>query len=182
MAPPRGSCPRAVRAIPRGRFANLNSVSACARGSTGLLADAIGRVLRAHLAIENFLDAFLPDYYDLTDFRRARLTFYQKAMLFPAGQSSAPFVRPGILQLNAVRNKLGHCINHQVAHHEVGAIYDVLQVARAGVQFESPLDAIEAFAPIACAFLSLPPPHLQKLFMDAFASVKSHVPETVPDE
>jgi hypothetical protein len=141
--------------------------------------DAIGRVLRAHLVIESFLDTFLRIQYDLESLEQLRLSFYQKALLLPAAGSSAAFVRPGILQLNALRNKFGHELNHQIGQHEVSAIYAVLQVARAHVVFESPLDAIEAFAPIACAFLSVPPPHLQALFMEAFSKVKSYVPETV---
>lgn len=144
--------------------------------------DAIGRVLRAHLVVESFLDAFLCTYYDLENFEQMRLSFCQKALLLPARGSSAAFVRPGILQLNCVRNKFGHELNRQIARHEVSAVYEALQVAREGAVFESPLDAIEAFAPVACAFLSVPPPHLQELFMEAFAAVKSHLPEMVAIE
>jgi len=141
--------------------------------------DVIGRVLRAHLVVENFIDAFLTDHFGFKNLDQVRLSYFQKAMLLPACASSAAFVRPGILQLNSVRNKFGHRLNHEISRHEVSALDEVLQVARRGVVFESPLDAIEAFAPIACAFLSVPPPHLQELFMNAFSAIKSHLPETV---
>ena len=139
--------------------------------------DMIGRVLRAHLIIENFLGEFLMGHYGIEDFSELRLTFSQKANLLPQFKSSAAFVRPGIIQLNAVRNKFGHRLNHTIESHEISAIYEVLQIARSGIQFPSQVEAIEAFVPIACAFLALPPPHLQQLFMEAFANVRSYQPE-----
>lgn len=139
--------------------------------------DMIGRVLKAHLVIESFLGEFLMAHYRIEDLSELRLTFAQKAKLLPQSKSSAAFVRPGIIQLNAVRNKFGHRLNHIIQSHEISAIYEVLQVARSGVQFASQVDAIEAFAPIACAFLTVPPPDLQQLFMEAFAHVHSYEPE-----
>lgn len=137
----------------------------------------IGRVLKAHLVIENFLGEFLTDHYGIEDFSELRLTFSQKAKLLPQTKSSAAFVRPGIIQLNAVRNKFGHRLNHTIESHEISAIYEVLQIARSGIQFSSQVEAIEAFAPIACAFLAVPPPELQELFMEAFAKIHSYQPK-----
>jgi hypothetical protein len=139
--------------------------------------ELVGRVLRAHLIVENFMNSFIPAFFGLEDFEELRLTFAQKAKLLPKGKSSAAFVRPGIIQLNAIRNKYGHRLNHKVEFHEIGAIMDILDVARAGAVFEAPIDTIEAFAPVACAFLSLPPKHLQKAFMKAFSHVHSLTPD-----
>jgi hypothetical protein len=133
-------------------------------------------VLRAHLVIESFLGEFLVAHYGNDEIDELRLTFAQKAKLLPQSKSSAACVRPGIIQLNAVRNKFGHRLNHKIESHEISAIYEVLRVARSGVNFASPVDAIEAFAPVACAFLSVPPAELQQLFMEAFAHVRSYEP------
>jgi hypothetical protein len=81
------------------------------------------------------------------------------------------------LQLNAVRNKFGHRLNHEIERHEISAVLEALAVARPGIDFANPISAIEAFAPVACAFLSVPPPQLQQLFMEAFANVRSYNPE-----
>lgn len=139
--------------------------------------DAIGRVLRAHLVIESFLDIFLTTFYGIEDVAELKLTFFQKAKLLPSQHSSAAFMRPGILQLNAVRNKFGHRLNHEIERHEISAVLEALCVARPGNDFETPISAIEAFAPVACAFLSVPPAHLQRQFMEAFANVRSYNPE-----
>lgn len=133
--------------------------------------DLIGRVLKAHLVIENFLNSYLSTHYGIADIADVKLSFYQKAKLLPDGASSTVFVKPGILQLNAVRNKFGHRLDFSVEPDQLSAIYEVLSIARSGAQFPSPVDAIEAFCPVACAFLSVPPPHLQKLFMEAFSHV-----------
>lgn len=136
--------------------------------------DAIGRVLRAHLVIENFIDTFLADYYGIENLSEIKLTFAQKAMLLPTKNSGSVFVRKGIIQLNTVRNKFGHRIDHCPSIQDIRAIIDVLAVTRPGETFESPIQAIEAFTPTACVFLSVTPHHLRKPFEDAF-SVFSHV-------
>ncbi|MBY3143967.1 hypothetical protein HFO65_36760 [Rhizobium laguerreae] len=79
--------------------------------------------------------------------------------MIPAGRSSASFVRPGVIQLNKVRNKFGHELHHVIEFGEINAITQILEIARSGTTFAAPIDAIEAFAPVACAFLSIPPKH-----------------------
>lgn len=139
--------------------------------------EAVGRVLRAHLVVENFMNSFLPTYFGIEEYEELRLSFAQKAKLLPSTKSGAAFVRSGIIQLNSVRNKYGHRLNHTVEFQEIEAILEVLSVARAGATFETPVQAIEAFAPVACAFLSVPPAHLQEAFMEAFSHIHSFSPE-----
>lgn len=134
--------------------------------------EAIGRVVRAHLLVENFIDTHLEETLKIKNIAEARLTFAQKIKLLPAASSGAAFVRPGILQLNSVRNKLGHRVMHEVEHHEISAIYEALAIGRSGVAYDSPVLAIEAFAPMVCAFLSVSTPDIQQLFRDAFAKIK----------
>lgn len=141
--------------------------------------DAIGRVLRSHLVIESFMNSFLLQHFGLEDFDGLKLSFYQKAKLLPLRGSSASAVRPGILQVNAVRNKYGHRLEHKIERHEISAVLEILATARSGASFSSEVEAIEAFARVACAFLSVPPPQLQQLFLEAFENVQSYEPENV---
>lgn len=141
--------------------------------------DTIGRVLRAHLVIENFLNHFLEQTYKIEEIEAVRLSFFQKAMLLPAKLSGAALVRPGILQLNAARNRLGHQIPYAIQMHEISGISEVLRISRSKLQFDNPVAAIEAFAPIACAFLAVPPPHLQEVFLKAFNAIHSYTPEQI---
>ncbi|PZO65511.1 MAG: hypothetical protein DI498_09375 [Paracoccus denitrificans] len=140
-------------------------------------ASSIGRVLRAHLIIENFMDSYLASYFCIDDYESLRLSFYQKAKLLPMKASSAAFVQPGILQLNALRNKFGHTLGHETERHEIFDIYEVLRVSRPDAFDAAPFDAIEAFIPIACAFISVPPKHLEALFIEALARIVSYAPE-----
>jgi hypothetical protein len=139
--------------------------------------NAIGRVLRAHLVIESFLGTFLESRLGIKDVKELRLSFWQKAKLLPDGHQAVSWVKPGIIQVNTVRNKFGHDLNYKIEPHEINTVYEVLNIARKGVQFARPVDAIEAFAPVACAFLTVPPPHLQEMFLQAFAGVKADVYE-----
>jgi len=138
---------------------------------------SVGRVLRAHLIVENFMNSFIPGFFGIEEFEELRLSFVQKAKLLPQQNSSAAFVRPGIIQLNAVRNKFGHRLNHVVEVHEIEVIVEILAVSRRGVSFETPVAAIEAFVPVACAFLSFPPEHLRDAFLEAFRNVHSLTPQ-----
>ncbi|WP_425646119.1 hypothetical protein [Agrobacterium leguminum] len=134
--------------------------------------DVIGRVLRAHLIVENFLNSYLQATFGFDEFDELRLSFAQKAKMLPSARSGAALIRPGIIQLNKVRNKFGHTLNHVVEPNEISHIVQLLSIARPSSNFYDPIDAIDAFAPVACAFLSVPPKHLQDAFAEAFKSVR----------
>lgn len=145
---------------------NARFVKMMARSS-----DDIGRVLRCHLVIENYVDRFLQEHYQIDDYSRLRLSFYNKALMLPSRSSTAAFVKPGIIELNKIRNGFAHDLESKVTIRPGGPIYQVIAVARPGVQFESDVASIEAFTTVACAWLVIPPPRLQALFTEAFASV-----------
>ena len=133
--------------------------------------DPIGRVLRAHLIIENFLTTYLQGNLGVEEIATARLSFAQKVALLPNRAASAAFVKPGIKQLNKVRNQFGHKLEHEVDRSQIAAIYEVLTVARRHVEFNDPIEAIEAFAPVACAFLAMPNDHIRDIFARAFRRI-----------
>jgi hypothetical protein len=134
--------------------------------------EPIGRVLRAHLVIENFMTEFLSNHFGLHNIFDARLSFHQKAILLPSRDSPAAVVRPGILQLNAVRNKFGHQLGHEIHDADISSIYEILRIARPGIDFDNPIDAIDAFTSVACAWLSVAPEALRELFRHAFANLR----------
>lgn len=135
--------------------------------------DVIGRVLRVHLVIENFLTSYLHDTYFI-DTESARLTFFQKTSMLPKANTTAAFLKPSLLELNSVRNKFAHRLDHKITFNEIGSLTDVLGIARKGSKFETPITAIEAFAPIACAFLAVPLKRLQTVFAEAFSKITVH--------
>jgi hypothetical protein len=54
----------------------------------------------------------------------------------------------------------------------LGAINECLAIARQGVSFGGPIDAIESFTTVASTFLIVPPPNLQQVFIEAFSEVR----------
>ncbi|WP_139111129.1 hypothetical protein [Stappia indica] len=133
--------------------------------------DVIGRVLRSHLVVESFLNSYLKKNFGFDNFDELRLSFSQKANMLPSSAGSAAFVRPGIIQLNKIRNKFGHTLKHVIKFGEINKITDILSISRPGTVFSVPVEAIEAFAPTACAFLAVPPRHLQDIFFEAFKNI-----------
>jgi len=96
----------------------------------------------------------------------------QKAKLLPMERNSAAFVRPGIIKLNAIRNKFGHQLDYDIEDSELGAISDVLRISRPGMVLASKLVSIEVFTAVACTFLAVTPPHLKQVIEEAFSKYR----------
>lgn len=133
--------------------------------------DALGRVLKCHLVVEHYLNRFLVAHFGIDNFDDVRLTFAQKAKLLPNRATAAAFVKPGIVQLNRIRNRFGHSLGADLSNEDLGSIGAVLDVAKRGVTFGSPVEAIEAFTIVACTFMIVPPAELQHVFLKAFSAV-----------
>ena len=136
--------------------------------------ESLSMVLKSHLVIEVFLNEFLKNLYGFSKFEDLRLSFSQKAQMIPPNGMPASWLRPGILQLNRVRNKFGHTAGYKLDRYDITAIFEVLAVARQGVQFADPADAIEAFAAVACAFLDVPPEEHREIFAEAFSQIRTY--------
>lgn len=136
--------------------------------------DILGRVLKCHLIVEHYLGRFLEAHFNLNNITSAKLSFFQKATLLPDSAASAAFVKPGILRLNSIRNQFGHTLEPVLTCADLGSMQNVLDLARPGVAFQKPIDAIEAFTTVACTWLIVPPKGLQQVFADAFAKVRVH--------
>ena len=134
--------------------------------------DVVGRMLKCHLVVEHYLERFLSDHYGIATVEDAKLSFFNKAMLLPTCGSSAAVVRPGILKLNALRNRVGHSLGATIECSELGPIADLVSIAWPNVEFGDPVEVIEAFTTVACTWLIVPPKALQELFIDAFAEVQ----------
>jgi hypothetical protein len=115
--------------------------------------NAIGRVLRVHLVIEQYMNQHISLTYKIDNLEDLRLSFAQKAKLLKDDFSPAAFVKAAILNVNAVRNKFSHTLTPKIEWGEVNNVTNVLKIARKGAVYAEPIDAIEAFAPVACAFL-----------------------------
>jgi hypothetical protein len=129
--------------------------------------NAIGRVLRVHLVIEQYMNEHIKTEYKIKNLEELKLTFGQKAKLLKEDLSAAGFVKKGIQNVNAVRNKFSHTLSPKIEWGAINNVTDVLKIARKGMVYSAPIDAIEAFAPVACAFLINAPSstrtHLEQL-------------------
>lgn len=132
----------------------------------------LGRVLKCHLVVEHYIDQFLVSHFGAHDFLEARLTFHQKAMLLPRRASAAAFVRPGIIRLNKIRNGFGHRLDAKLDTEDLGPILQVLEIARKGISFVEPVDAVEAFTTVACTWLMVSDEALGQVMARAFAKIQ----------
>jgi hypothetical protein len=129
--------------------------------------NAIGRVLKVHLVIEQYLNEHIRAKYKIENLEELRLSFAQKTLLLKDDLSPAAWVKGGIQNVNTVRNKFSHTLAPKIEWGAINNVMDVLKIARKDIAYKEPIDAIEAFAPVACAFLIEAPSskrtHLEQL-------------------
>jgi len=83
-------------------------------------ADAIGKILRAHLFVEHFMTELLrTENPNLEDLDKARLTFAQKVALIKTESFLIKELLPGIIRLNKIRNRLAHSIHAKMTCEDV---------------------------------------------------------------
>jgi hypothetical protein len=129
--------------------------------------NTIGRVLKVHLVIEQYLNEHIKAKYKIENLEELRLSFAQKTLLLKDDLSPAAWVKGAIQNVNTVRNKFSHTLTPKIEWGAINNVIDVLKIARKDIGYKDPIDAIEAFAPVACAFLIEAPSskrtHLEQL-------------------
>lgn len=133
--------------------------------------DAVGRILKCHLVLENYLDRHLAETLGLKNIDDARLSFYQKAALLPSERSVAALVKPGILRVNKIRNRFAHNLNARIDEDDLRPMAGLLRLSRPGVETAEPVTQVENFAVLACTWLIPARADIKELFERAIATV-----------
>ena len=102
----------------------------------------IGRVLKCHLMVEHYMNHFLSVHYEIEHLADIRLSFSQKAKMLPDKASAAALIKPGIFNLNSIRNKFSHELNYSVRISDMPHIIEILNLARSSIVFDKPIEAI----------------------------------------
>lgn len=114
----------------------------------------IGRILRAHLFVEHWLNEYLRTKNpNLGSLEKARLSFAQKVDLVGDVSSGISYLMLGIRRLNAIRNRLGHSLTAEISDTD-GNIFLEIGLFRAmrdegakpKIPSTDPVDIIEDFA------------------------------------
>lgn len=124
--------------------------------------ELIGRILRAHLFLEQFMTENL-QYANprLGSLDKAKIGFSQKIDLLDFRDPDIAPVLPGIRKLNAIRNRLAHRNKTAVSAEDVAEFvqcrnFEILMQAQHGEKFKSqkPIEVLENFARFAAIALS----------------------------
>jgi hypothetical protein len=125
-------------------------------------ADGIGRVLRAHLAVEHFMNAYLQAINpELGSVENARLGFLQKVDLINEKDRLMGSLKQGLRRLNAIRNRIAHNLQVDVGAEDRDvflsiAIFAAMRSERAkreGPEPDDPLSVMEQFAKVTSGLL-----------------------------
>ena len=129
--------------------------------------DLIGRVLKCHLIIENYINRHLESVSPSHNWHDARLRFAQKIELLPQANAKVAWILPGIREINTIRNRFGHRITASVSLTDLNDCISALAIARSGKQYSDPMEIIEDFTTLACTWL-LVDPEIECIFAEAF--------------
>jgi hypothetical protein len=114
----------------------------------------IGKILRAHLFVEHFLEEYLARRNpNLGPLESARLTFIQKAALVGTADTTVAYLMPGVRHPNVIRNRLAHSFQAELTDQDAAVFLSVLlfSAMRDALHAPStpssdPLDILEDFA------------------------------------
>lgn len=125
-------------------------------------AGRIGRVLRAHLAVEHFLTEYLQFANpNLGVLDNARLSFSQKVELISDNDRSMESLKVGLRRLNTIRNRIAHKLQVDIRSEDREALLGISMfkamraesMKRHGPKPEDALSVIEQFATFAAGLL-----------------------------
>ncbi|TDP71704.1 hypothetical protein [Roseateles toxinivorans] len=113
----------------------------------------IGYLLACHLVIEHYLDEFLLSRAPDLMWEKPRLTFAQKADLFPHAMfPNGDEVIAGIRHINALRNKLAHKLETKPEEFEYLPFTRFLEKSNCESVPTTPLELLEAFVNTLSAY------------------------------
>jgi hypothetical protein len=144
----------------------------------------IGRVLRAHLFVEHFVTKFIETANPrLGSLDEARLTYLQKVHLACSSGGLNQELRPGLIQLNRLRNRFAHQLEYQLTSDDVAQIIGVVVFrafreagAAPHTPSMSPIDIIEEFAKFAATMFQHEWSEFSKLIGKALNTPDQFVP------
>ncbi|MHC0441418.1 hypothetical protein [Flavobacterium sp. 3-210] len=136
--------------------------------------DTIGHILKCHLVVEHYLTNYLQANFKNLDFDSARLSFSQKANLISVRDTRVAFVKPGIIELNRIRNKFAHNLKAELSLNTMNEMLSVLKIARKGKMYDNPLEVVMDFSTVASTFLIVDTDEINLLFQEIFDAIKNH--------
>ena len=138
-----------------------------------LMADhsMFGRIVKSHLISEIYIDRYLHKKLGLSRVADARLSYYQKVTLLPEHGTPVAIIKPGLLRLNQIRNKIAHNLDVDIAVDELRPMMDILELSGRDTDRMDSLSAIEAFTTLACTWLLVLPSHLEEVVVKAFRNI-----------
>lgn len=127
----------------------------------------IGLILKIHLIIEHYLTTNLQRNFGLDDIDSVRLSFSQKIKLIPKKDVGATWLKPGISELNRIRNKYAHNLSAELKFDDLIEIKKIVEVSR-DVSHKSIEKLVNDFAIVCGSFLGQSDPKIVQLFGQAY--------------
>ena len=135
----------------------------------------LGRVIKCHLISELYIDNYLREKLAIANIDDARLSYYQKVNLLPDRGLPPMFVKPGLLKLHQIRNKVAHNLNPNLIEKDLQPMTEIMGPMRRETEGLDSIGIIESFTTLACIFLIVTPPHLEDVVAKAVGQIDMNI-------
>ncbi|NCU05477.1 MAG: hypothetical protein GXC73_16015 [Chitinophagaceae bacterium] len=117
--------------------------------------DFIGRLLKAHLILENIIDRYLEVELHIPSQNQINLRFFQKLLLVECNEPKLKFQITCVKEVNSARNKIAHNLNTTLNKENIPNIVGLISwVADSNkLQNFTPIDYIEEYTYFFCHIL-----------------------------
>lgn len=145
--------------------------------------ESIGRVLRAHLAVEYFVNKYIEfKNPNLNNFKKAKLSFAQKIELLSEEDKIISDIKPGIKRLNAIRNGIAHKLQVHINNEDRSAFLNIIafqamrneRAKRLGPEKDDPLSVLEQCAKFAASMFQSASDPNKDLWHKAFEKINNN--------
>lgn len=131
-----------------------------------------GQIIKCHLISEIYLAKYWSHQLSLPNLSDARLTHYQMVMLLPEQGAAPALFKPGLLTLNALRNKFAHNLQFTLSKKDLSTMTGMLIMSERPIETMNAIEMVEKFTALSCASLSPTPEKIADIFAAAMKHLK----------
>lgn len=135
--------------------------------------DSIAQFLKCHLLLENYVIEYLEREFSKRIRNIYNLDFVQKIKKLPDNRLEINLLKPAMLEVNKVRNKLAHNIGPSIQKDDLIEIQKVLSLTRTNRIYEDPIAMIKDFLLVVLVFLGMYDSRVKEIFDEASIHVSS---------
>jgi len=133
--------------------------------------DGISLFLKCHLLLENYTITYLERELSAEIRNIDNLNFSQKVKKLPSNRLEISLLKPAMLEVNKVRNRLAHNIVPFINNDDLTEIRKVLSLTRTNRSYDEPISMLKDFLLIVLVFMGIYDSRVKEVFDKASTDI-----------